>query len=490
MFASLAGKLSSALPGDSHALDSIHHSLRSFGQQYSSSTTPIQRIITVEKGAALDLDSLGRDSKAMSKELYTWGQGEAADLKDVTDRLAYMNFVLGALSTTLGEKINGARGPMKNLRTIEAAVQPRRNLRASLQQQINRIEQDQPRGMEKRLAELQQKLKDAIAEDQPQEAELALSKRQAIRTSETQKWEAIREFGEKLVILAQAATPVIEALPKFPPTVETPYTGTLATGAARAALQRALDNYKTGQIDLPIVSTASVDLSRSDTRSFGISHAKELEAIESQETSTSTPSSHGRGSHGTVHGHRQTPTSSSTTPAAAATTTTTQSPPPIDPSTLNLSPAPIPNLAPAPDSPIAAPIPLDPASLPTVAETGVPLSAGAAGPGPASGSLHDIHAASHSAGPRSGGLPGNEPSIPGYGTPSSSHNTFESATEEKRRLQAYSEAAQHHETAEQEKSRLEREERERVLASSRAGGSGSGKFSNEYDDAPPPSYED
>lgn len=42
----------------------------------------MQRIITAEKGVALDFDSIGRDSKAQSKELYTWGQTEAEDLKD------------------------------------------------------------------------------------------------------------------------------------------------------------------------------------------------------------------------------------------------------------------------------------------------------------------------------------------------------------------------------------------------------------------------
>lgn len=47
-----------------------------------SSTTPVQKIITVEKGVALDFDNVARDSKAQSKELYTWGQSETEDLRD------------------------------------------------------------------------------------------------------------------------------------------------------------------------------------------------------------------------------------------------------------------------------------------------------------------------------------------------------------------------------------------------------------------------
>jgi hypothetical protein len=47
-----------------------------------SSATPVQKIITAEKGIALDLDSLSRDSQIQSKELYQWGQKESSDVKD------------------------------------------------------------------------------------------------------------------------------------------------------------------------------------------------------------------------------------------------------------------------------------------------------------------------------------------------------------------------------------------------------------------------
>ncbi|KAF7347776.1 Sphingolipid long chain base-responsive protein pil1 [Mycena venus] len=493
--ASIADKASSVLPShDSHALDSFQHQLRSFGQQYSSSTTPVQRIITVEKGVAIDFDSLSRNAKAQSKELYTWGQGEEADLKDVTDRLAYLNFVQGSLASSLAVKLDAARAPLKNLRDAEAALTPKRNVRAGVQLQITRIEHDQPRGMEKRLAELKEQLKRLNVEDQPQETEVNLLKRQAVRESEQHKWEAIREFGEKLVLLSQAATPIIAALPTFPPTADQPYTGGQATGAARASLQRALDNYKTGHINLPPQMSGS-DLSRSDTRSFGETHARELNSTGELQPNlrASPPPPSDAKSHSAI--------------PKATSPSNTQSPP-IDPSTLNLSPAPIPHVAATPasgphdgsSSSIVAPTPTHPSELPTVAETGVPVSAGAGGPGPASGSLHNIHAASNAAGPRSGGAPGNDPAAPAYGIAAGSQK-FESASEEKRRLQAYSEAAQmqpgapppaRYETAEEEKKRLEREERERLLfGGSGPSGSGSGSGAPKGgDDDLPPSYQD
>ncbi|KAL1738510.1 hypothetical protein HDZ31DRAFT_69918, partial [Schizophyllum fasciatum] len=117
------------------ALESIHNQLRTFGQQYAS-TSPVQKIITVEKGIALDFESLSRDAKAQSKELYTWGQNEDEDLKDVTDRLAYLNFIQGSLSTTLSAKLVAARSPLKALRDAETALAPKRQLRTTLENQI------------------------------------------------------------------------------------------------------------------------------------------------------------------------------------------------------------------------------------------------------------------------------------------------------------------------------------------------------------------
>jgi hypothetical protein len=63
------------------ALEALQHQIRSIGQQYTT-TTPVQRIITSEKGVAIDCDALARDAKVQSKELYTWGQTQPEDLKD------------------------------------------------------------------------------------------------------------------------------------------------------------------------------------------------------------------------------------------------------------------------------------------------------------------------------------------------------------------------------------------------------------------------
>ena len=225
--------------------------------------------------------------------------------------------------------------------------------------------------------------------------------------------------------MSQAAAQVTAALPAIPPSSASPYTGSQATAAARAALQRALDNYKTGYINLPTQSREDID--QSDTRSFAESHATELSYLDA----------------GTAHSEiiNTPPIAPSPLPQTTQPISDQPNPSPINPSNLNQSPTPIP----AASSPAAA---LDPTSTvptitPTVAETGIPVSAGPDGPGPATGSLHDLHDLK-------------APISDAAQKPAEPSTSTITAPQER------------HETAEEEKKRLEREERERILA---AGGS-------------------
>ena len=267
------------------------------------------------------------------------------------------------------------------------------------------------------------------------------------------------QYGEKLVLLSQASPPILEALPFFPPTAEQPYTGAQATGAARASLQRALDNYKTGHINLQQhPHKEGSTLSRSDTLSFGESHKEELEYIGSPTDASRSaqpgiamtppataaavaphssalsgvpPSSFPAHVPGIDTSHTGSHSSATSPPPAVSS-------PSINPQQLNQHPAtipshvsesgtapegiasttsPVPMAAPNPEHPVLPPL------HPTVAETGsVISSAGGEGPGPASGSLKDLRNVSGSVNKETG--------------------KYETASDEKKRLAAeYSHAA-------------------------------------------------
>lgn len=81
------------------------------------------------------------------------------------------------------------------MRDAETAITPRRNIRTSLENQIARLENDQQKGGDKKIAELRDQLRKAELDDAGQEREIDILKRKAVRESEKFKWEAIREVG-------------------------------------------------------------------------------------------------------------------------------------------------------------------------------------------------------------------------------------------------------------------------------------------------------
>lgn len=111
----------------------------------------------------------------------------------MTDRLAYLNFVHGALSGTLASSLDSSRTSFKALRDAERTLQPKRQRRYNIHGQITRLEQEQAKGSEHRLAELKQQLHAAETEDATAEKEVEILKRKAVRESEQAKWTALRE---------------------------------------------------------------------------------------------------------------------------------------------------------------------------------------------------------------------------------------------------------------------------------------------------------
>lgn len=272
-------------------------------------------------------------------------------------------------------------------------------------------------------------------------------------------------------------------------------------------------------------------MKRVDSRSFGVTHATELSGIES-------PGVPGQQRKSTEHLNLTAqnmpppPTHPDTTkvlhtPSPPSAFPGSASSPPINPSSLNTAPAPIPAKAPLKEGtppgsgsgsiPIPEKIDTHPAVLaessnampppemgtspikvpePSWAETGKPISAGPDGPGPVSGSLKDLRSPDFGKPPMFGApvpvMQGAPASSAGTSSVTGRAATYASADEEKARLQREERERLARETAkpisaEDEKKELEKKEKQRLMdetAARQAGQDGKG------DDAMPPAYQD
>ncbi|KAL5640944.1 hypothetical protein ACGC1H_001428 [Rhizoctonia solani] len=504
--------------GRHHAIDNITHTLKQLHTQYSPQVRPdarqLQLLITSQKGLALDFEAVSRESKGHSKELYLWGQDQVDDVKDVSDRIAYLNFAHGSLAADLAKSLDSSRASYKSLRDAESTLHPRRTARIGMKAEIEKIKQagatgKAPANGAERIAELETQLGKAEQDDAPQEREVVLLKRRALIECERKKWAAFREYAAKLETLADAADALLEELPEHEPTG--PYVGAQNTARIRSQLQSALDSHQPAQGRPNRFKAPHADLGvgiGADTRSFGETHKDELSSI--PPTAVPTPQtgpgalaeqrfgSQGSGHHldpasavvGQPGSEGITGTSTTATAGHAPAQTT-----PINPTALNNAPASIPTHSPSVSSPLrdtsvtqdASPQTAVGATIPpnitsavpnpdshngvTVAETGVPLTAGAEGPGPKSGSLSrdNVPTAVPSADPPQTGTvpPVANDELPGFAGATKHESAEEEkarlAREERERLLHSGGLSSVHPTAEEEKARLEREERDRLL---------------------------
>jgi hypothetical protein len=442
-------------------LGQIQHQLRQLQQNYST-TGPVQKIITQEKGIAIDFESLSRDSQAQSKELFTWGQHEQSDVKDVSDRLGFLNYVVGSLSGSLAGKLDTARAPLKALRDNEATLTPRRNVRAGLKIQIERLEHGQEKGAEKRIAEVKEQLAKAEKDDEPLEKEHEILLRKALKESELLKFQALREYGEKLSLVAQAAESLVAVLPSVPPSPERPYASKDETGTIRASLQYSLDHWTPGDATLTVSAGANLD--RSHTQSFGETHSEVLKRINTAERQTDPASPPPGGSFEPSHD-----SSSDAKPSAA--------PASVPVSTQDSGSTAIPPTTSAVDSPVPVPTPdlSSSTNLSTAATKGSPINPAVEPiqPAPIPSTSSSVAVPVTSPRPVTGSYFSKVPSAtPGV------VETSESSSDA---------VPKRYESAEDEKKRLEREEREKLL---RGQTSGQGEPDvNEEGDTPPP-YQD
>lgn len=112
-----------------------------------------------------------------------------------SDRLGWLSYVQGELAQTLANKIDAARAPYKELRAAEAKYAPRRTQRTNLEAQIKRLETENQRGKEQKIADIQKQIARLDDESRDEINQLEILKRKAFKESEQLKWEAFREVS-------------------------------------------------------------------------------------------------------------------------------------------------------------------------------------------------------------------------------------------------------------------------------------------------------
>jgi len=134
----------------------------------------------------------------------------------VTDKLGVLIYEIGELEDQFVDRYDQYRVTIKSIRNIEASVQPSRDRKQKITDQIAQLKYKDPNSP--RIVVLEQELVRAEAESLVAEAQLSNITREKLKAAFTYQFDALREHCEKTAIIAGFGKHLLELVDDSPVT--------------------------------------------------------------------------------------------------------------------------------------------------------------------------------------------------------------------------------------------------------------------------------
>ena len=166
----------------------------------------------------------------------------------MTDKLGVLIYEIGELEDQFVDRYDQYRVTIKSIRNIEASVQPSRDRKQKITDQIAQLKYKEPNSP--RIVVLEQELVRAEAESLVAEAQLSNITREKLKAAFTYQFDALREHSEKLAIIAGFGKHLLELVddtPVTPGETRPAYDGYEASKAIIQDCEDALTNWVTAR---------------------------------------------------------------------------------------------------------------------------------------------------------------------------------------------------------------------------------------------------
>lgn len=165
---------------------------------------------------SLCLISFAQNLTSLQRQLSIWGEEGDEDVSDITDKLGVLIFEIGELEDQFVDRYDQYRVTMKSIRNIEASVQPSRDRKQKITDQIAQLKYKDP--LSPKIVVLEQELVRAEAESLVAEAQLSNITREKLKSAFTFQFDALREHSEKLAIIAGYGKHLLDLIDEAPVT--------------------------------------------------------------------------------------------------------------------------------------------------------------------------------------------------------------------------------------------------------------------------------
>ncbi|KAK2073787.1 hypothetical protein P8C59_008036 [Phyllachora maydis] len=176
----------------------------------------LAQLVKMEKNVMRSLETVARERMDVAQQLSIWGEGGDEDVSDVTDKLGVLLYEIGELEDQYVDRYDQYRVTIKSIRNIEASVQPSRDRKQKITDQIAQLKYKEPNSP--RIVVLEQELVRAEAESLVAEAQLSNITREKIKAAYTYQFDALREHCEKVAIIAGFGKHLLELIDDTPVT--------------------------------------------------------------------------------------------------------------------------------------------------------------------------------------------------------------------------------------------------------------------------------
>ena len=187
----------------------------SFRKTYAGATGPelsrkLSQFIKMEKNVMRAIEITARERKEVATQLSSWGEGNDDDVSDVTDKLGVLLFEIGELEDQYVDKYDQYRITLKTIRDIESSVQPSREKKQKITDDIALLKYKDPQSP--KIPTLEQELVRAEAESLVAEAQLSNITREKLKAAFNYQFDATRELAEKYALVAGYGKALLELL--------------------------------------------------------------------------------------------------------------------------------------------------------------------------------------------------------------------------------------------------------------------------------------
>jgi len=175
----------------------------------------LYRLIKSENHVISSHTNAGREQISIASQLSDWGLGTNDDaISDISDKIGVMLSELGELEIAYAQNLEDFRSVLKAIRNTEASVQPSRDKRTKITDEIQRLKYKEPQSP--KIILLEQELVRAEAENLVAEAQLSNITRQKLKEAYATHFAAIVERSQKQEILAKHSRRLLALLDDTP----------------------------------------------------------------------------------------------------------------------------------------------------------------------------------------------------------------------------------------------------------------------------------